>query len=95
MNESFRHVVCPSCGVVNRNPATRSAWKAKCETCRQPLFTGKPAAVDGKSFERHITRNDIPWSWISGRPGAGRAWPWRPPISVLPLNLSRDFVFSK
>ena len=60
MSDSIRHVVCPSCGAVNRVSATRPAQQAKCGKCHQPLFTGKPAAADGTAFERHITRNDIP-----------------------------------
>ena len=60
MNYLICHVVCPSCGAVNRVSATRPAQQAKCGKCHQPLFTGKPAAADGKAFERHITRNDIP-----------------------------------
>ena len=60
MSDSIRHVVCPSCGSVNRVSATRPAQQAKCGKCHQPLFTGKPAAADGTAFERHITRNDIP-----------------------------------
>src|SRR6202045_3611154 len=54
-----RHVVCPSCGAINRVPATRSALDAKCGTCHNKLFSGQPAKVDGKGFERHIVRNDI------------------------------------
>ncbi len=60
MSDSIRHVVCPSCGAVNRVSATRPAQQAKCGKCHQALFTGKPAAADGTAFERHITRNDIP-----------------------------------
>jgi len=60
MSDSIRHVVCPSCGSVNRVSATRPAQQAKCGKCHQPLFTGKPAAADGTAFERHIMRNDIP-----------------------------------
>ena len=56
----MRHVVCPSCGAVNRVPPQRSALEAKCGSCRQNLFTGRPAPADGKLFQRHITRNDIP-----------------------------------
>jgi thioredoxin 2 len=56
----MRHVVCPSCGAINRLPSSRSALEAKCGTCHQPLFTGKSAPADGKLFQRHITRNDIP-----------------------------------
>ena len=56
MIDSIRHVVCPSCGAVNRVSATRPAQQAKCGKCHQPLFTGKPAAADGTAFERHIAR---------------------------------------
>ncbi len=55
-----RHVVCPSCATVNRVSSSRSALDAKCGTCHQALFTGKPAPADGKLFQRHVTRNDIP-----------------------------------
>jgi thioredoxin 2 len=58
--DSLVHVVCPSCGAVNRIPLSRPAKAAKCGKCHQALFTGKPVPVDAASFERHITRNDIP-----------------------------------
>ena len=60
MTRSFHHVVCPSCGAVNRIPATRPARQAKCGNCHQPLFTGMPVSADAKTFERHVARNDIP-----------------------------------
>ena len=60
MADLVRHVVCPSCAAINRVPTTRSALDAKCGTCHNKLFTGRPATVDSKSFERHIARNDIP-----------------------------------
>src|ERR1700684_1225179 len=60
MADLARHVVCPSCGAINRVPATRSALDANCGTCHNKLFTGQPVKVDGKGFERHTVRNDIP-----------------------------------
>ncbi len=60
MSEAVLHVVCPSCGAVNRIPGSRQALAAKCGTCHQPLFSGKPAAADGKRFERQVARSDIP-----------------------------------
>jgi thioredoxin 2 len=60
MAEALRHVVCPSCGAINRIPQGRPAEQAKCGVCHKPLFGGRPAEVDAKSFERNITRNDIP-----------------------------------
>ena len=58
--DSTRHVVCPHCSAINRTPPDRPARQAKCGTCHQKLFSGKPASADAETFERHITRNDIP-----------------------------------
>jgi hypothetical protein len=64
MAGSTRHVVCPHCGAINRTPPDRPARQAKCGTCQQKLFSGKPASANAETFERHITRNDIP---VDGR----------------------------
>ena len=54
------HVVCPSYNAINRIPADRPVLQAKCGTCHQKLFSGKPVTANAVTFERHITRNDIP-----------------------------------
>ena len=58
MTES-RHIVCPSCGAINRVPGDRSAQTAHCGSCKADLFAGKPVAVDGAGFERHTGKNDV------------------------------------
>ena len=60
MTGSGIHIVCPSCGAINRIPPDRPGGQAKCGTCHQKLFSGKPLAANAATFERHITRNDIP-----------------------------------
>jgi thioredoxin 2 len=60
MTDSPIHVVCPSCGAINRVPRDRPARQAKCGTCRQLLFPGKPVMADARTFERHIARSEIP-----------------------------------
>jgi len=55
-----KHVVCPSCGAVNRIPAARLAAGPSCGKCRKRLFTGHPVALDSGNFHKHINRNDIP-----------------------------------
>ena len=60
MTGSGIHVVCPSCSAINRIPPDRPAKEAKCGSCHQQLFSGKPVAANAATFERHITRNDIP-----------------------------------
>jgi thioredoxin 2 len=54
------HVVCPHCQAVNRLPADRPGAGAKCGKCHQPLFTGQPLELTGQSFQRQISRSDIP-----------------------------------
>ncbi|RLA30007.1 MAG: thiol reductase thioredoxin [Gammaproteobacteria bacterium] len=54
------HIVCPHCGAINRIPADRLADMPKCGKCHQALFTGHPLALDDNSFQRHLSRNDIP-----------------------------------
>jgi thioredoxin 2 len=59
MSESI-HLVCPSCDAVNRIPRERPASQAVCGHCKAKLFAGRPIALDGRRFERHAQRNDIP-----------------------------------
>jgi len=54
------HIVCPQCGQVNQVAAEKPVHEAKCGSCKQPLFAGKPADVDAKIFERQIAKSDIP-----------------------------------
>jgi len=55
-----QHVVCPHCAAVNRIPAARMAEQPKCGKCRQLLFTAHPPELTAGSFQKHISRNDIP-----------------------------------
>lgn len=59
MSESL-HLVCPHCAAVNRVPGMKLGGAPVCGQCKQPLFNGEPLDVDQSSFERHLTRNDLP-----------------------------------
>ena len=48
MESQARHIVCPSCGSVNRVPAEKDARAAKCGKCHARLF------------DRQIEKSDIP-----------------------------------
>lgn len=54
------HIVCPKCSAVNRLPTERLARGPKCGKCSERLFAGKPAELTDASFEKHISRNDVP-----------------------------------
>ena len=54
------HVACPHCHTTNRIAEGDLGNAADCGKCHQPLFTGKPVALDEAAFERHLTRGDLP-----------------------------------
>jgi thioredoxin 2 len=53
-------VVCSKCGSINRLPASRPALRAKCGSCHQTLFTGRPEDVGGPVFERQLAHSTLP-----------------------------------
>jgi thioredoxin 2 len=54
------HIVCPHCAAVNRIPGARLADSPKCGSCHEVLFTGQPVELTDASFQKHISRSDIP-----------------------------------
>ncbi len=59
MSQSL-HLVCPYCLAVNRLPTARLKQSPKCGQCHQQLFSGHPIELGADSFDKHLTRNDIP-----------------------------------
>ena len=55
-----KHVVCPSCNATNRIPEDRLGEAPKCGKCGEPVFAGKPVELTDASFQKHISRNDVP-----------------------------------
>jgi thioredoxin 2 len=53
-------IVCPACAAVNRVAPEKPANAARCGKCGKPLFSGQPAELDARSFEKHLARNSIP-----------------------------------
>jgi len=53
-------VVCPHCEAANRVPSARLGERPTCGNCKKPLFEGRPVPLTDHSFDRHLTRNDIP-----------------------------------
>ena len=54
------HIVCSACASVNRLPLTRLTQGPKCGKCKNMLFSGHPVELTSATFERHISRSDIP-----------------------------------
>jgi len=55
-----RHIVCPHCHTTNRVQLDDLDQAPDCGKCHKPLFAGHPVALDEASFERHISRNEVP-----------------------------------
>ena len=54
------HIVCPGCMAVNRIPRGRLGDGPKCGKCHAPLFTAHPIELTSASFQKTISRNDLP-----------------------------------
>jgi len=54
------NVVCPHCNAVNRVPAARLGDAPTCGKCKRPLFEGHPTVLTDQTFDRHLTRSDLP-----------------------------------
>jgi thioredoxin 2 len=54
------HVVCASCGQVNRVAEEKPAAQARCGRCGEALFDGHPREVDAAGLDRQIERSGIP-----------------------------------
>ncbi len=53
-------VVCPNCQAPNRIPGARLGDRPQCGKCKKALFTGHPIALTDQTFERHLTRSELP-----------------------------------
>ncbi|TNC93012.1 MAG: thiol reductase thioredoxin [Thalassolituus sp.] len=54
------HISCPDCGAINRIPEDKRQQPGQCGRCKSALFSGQVADLTDASFDRFITRNDLP-----------------------------------
>ena len=60
MNESMLMIPCPHCGAMNRVPDARLGEVPVCGRCHKALFAGKPVALSGEDFDKHVVRGSLP-----------------------------------
>lgn len=53
-------VVCPACAATNRVPRARLTEHPSCGRCHAALFTGKPVALDERTFTAFTENSDLP-----------------------------------
>ena len=54
------HLVCGHCDAVVRVPPERFADWPRCAKCHNALFEDHPLELKAASFDKHITRSDLP-----------------------------------
>lgn len=54
------HVVCTHCDSVVRIPVDRLDQSPRCPRCHNALFTGQPAELRTASFDKQLTRSELP-----------------------------------
>ena len=57
---SDQRIVCPHCHTTNMVPPERIGDHPRCGKCHEDVFVGHPVALNAASFDRHISRNQIP-----------------------------------
>ncbi|MEE9351262.1 MAG: thioredoxin TrxC [Thiotrichaceae bacterium] len=57
---STSHIICPHCSATNRIPADRLQDVPKCGKCKQALFVGAAVELTDQTFQKHISKSDIP-----------------------------------
>ena len=50
----------PECGGLNRLPSERLAEKPSCGKCHKPVLDGVPVNLSSASFDRFISKNELP-----------------------------------
>lgn len=59
MTTDTRIIVCPHCRALNRVQHSREA-EATCGKCKGNVFEAQPLELVGATFDRHITKGDLP-----------------------------------
>ena len=54
------HIVCPQCHTTNRVASDQLASSPTCEKCKLALSDAYPVELDDSSFDKHISRNQVP-----------------------------------
>jgi len=59
MTTDTKIIVCPACRALNRIHSGREA-EAVCGKCKTKVFEATALELVGPTFDRHITKNDVP-----------------------------------